>query len=87
MPLTVNGKLDRNALPEPDMQDTEKYEPSANETEKKLQKIFAEVLGLEENKLSVTADFFRLGGNSIMAIKLANRIQRTKGHCSGFLVS
>jgi len=76
MPLTVNGKLDRNALPEPDMQDVNEYEPPANEIEKALQKIFAQVLGLEENKLSVTADFFRLGGNSIIAIKLANRIQR-----------
>jgi len=76
LPMTANGKLDRKALPEPEMQDANMYEPPANATETELQKIFAEMLGLEGDKLSVTGDFFRLGGNSITAIKLANRIQR-----------
>jgi amino acid adenylation domain-containing protein len=77
LPLNASGKLDRKALPEPDTYGTEdEYEAPANKREAALAKIFAEVLGMEAEKLSVTEDFFRMGGNSIMAIRLANGIQR-----------
>jgi amino acid adenylation domain-containing protein len=79
LPLTVNGKLDRGALPEPDYQEGEGYEEPRNDAERELVKIFAGVLGLEEGQVGVTGDFFRLGGNSIMAIKLAHRIHRELG--------
>jgi acyl carrier protein len=76
LPLTVNGKLDRKALPEPDIKEEEGYEAPANETEEKLRGIFGGVLGIDGEKISVTADFFRLGGDSIRSIQLASRIRR-----------
>jgi amino acid adenylation domain-containing protein len=80
LPLTVSGKLDRRALPDPDISsEAESYICPANERETELAKIFAEVLGLDFEKLSVNGDFFRLGGDSIRSIKLANRIQRQTG--------
>jgi amino acid adenylation domain-containing protein/non-ribosomal peptide synthase protein (TIGR01720 family) len=80
LPLTVNGKLDRRALPDPDTYGAqEEYDAPANEREAELAKIFAEVLGLEAEKLSVTEDFFRLGGDSIKSIQLANRLRQRLG--------
>jgi amino acid adenylation domain-containing protein len=76
LPLTVNGKLDRRALPEIELRDEAEYEGPENETERKLCDLFGQVLEMDSGKVSVTADFFRLGGSSIMAIKLANRIQK-----------
>jgi amino acid adenylation domain-containing protein/non-ribosomal peptide synthase protein (TIGR01720 family) len=79
LPLTASGKLDRRALPELEYQGENGYEGPRNDTERELMKIFAGVLGLDEGIVSVTGDFFRLGGNSIMAIKLAHRIHRELG--------
>jgi amino acid adenylation domain-containing protein len=79
MPVTVNGKLDRGALPESEIQDTERYEGPADEMERRLCGIYGEILGIDTGSVSVWGDFFRLGGNSIMAIKLANRIQKESG--------
>ena len=47
------------------------------ETEKKLVKIWSEVLGLEEDTLSIKANFFDLGGNSLKAIRLITKIHQT----------
>ncbi|RMZ60264.1 amino acid adenylation domain-containing protein [Chryseobacterium nematophagum] len=41
--------------------------------------MYGEVLGLEPSSISIHDDFFRLGGNSIMAIKLISRIHRDLG--------
>ncbi|MBN8523119.1 MAG: acyl carrier protein, partial [Rickettsiales bacterium] len=38
--------------------------------------IWAEVLGLPEDKVSIHDDFFRLGGNSILAIKLVSKLNK-----------
>lgn len=75
MPLTVNGKLDKKALPAPDFYADEEYVSPSNDIEKKLCFIWESLLKLE--KVGVMSDFFALGGNSILAIKLAHKIAKT----------
>ncbi|WP_239101876.1 condensation domain-containing protein, partial [Microbispora amethystogenes] len=72
IPLTVNGKLDRAALPAPDLPDAGR----AAETpmEEILCGLFAEVLGVEQ--VSAEASFFELGGDSIMSMLLVAAARR-----------
>ncbi|WP_250465016.1 non-ribosomal peptide synthetase [Microbulbifer litoralis] len=72
LPLTANGKIDRNALPEPQRAAAAAYEAPANETEELLARLWAELLGLET--VSVTANFFQLGGHSLLATRMINRL-------------
>ncbi|MGV8124227.1 MAG: amino acid adenylation domain-containing protein [Candidatus Xenobiia bacterium LiM19] len=75
MPYTVNGKIDRRALPEPDFTGGEEnYAAPRNETEEMLCRMWSNELGVE--KVGISDDFFRLGGNSILAIKLSNRMTK-----------
>ncbi len=72
-PLTVNGKLDKRALPEAELGTTEEqYEEPTTEIEATICAIWAEVLGVE--RVGITDDFFRIGGNSILAIQVSHRI-------------
>ena len=64
IPLNVNQKVDRKALPAPTPSATEDYVAPANDTEKALCDIFAEVLSLE--KVGATDNFFDLGGSSLV---------------------
>ena len=74
LPLTNNGKLDRKALPDPEFGgNKDSYIPPRNELEQKICQIWAEILGLDAKKISIYDDFFNLGGNSILAIKLVNK--------------
>jgi amino acid adenylation domain-containing protein len=76
-PLTVNGKLDKRALPDPDFSSSDKYVAPVTETEVALCKIWQEVLGLEH--VGVRDNFFRIGGNSINAIQISHRISKKLG--------
>lgn len=76
LPLTINGKLDRKALPEASFTSVESYAPPSNALEEQIHHIWAEVLGLPGDKVGIRDDFFRLGGNSILAIKLATKLSR-----------
>jgi acyl-coenzyme A synthetase/AMP-(fatty) acid ligase/acyl carrier protein len=81
IPLTSNGKVDRKVLPDPEgtgMSQVEYVGPNT-ETEKKLVKIWSEVLGVDEATLSVKADFFDLGGHSIKAIRLLGQTHKQLG--------
>lgn len=77
LPVTVSGKLDRRALPSPQLTMAEVYREPGNEIEFKLQSIWAKILSLELKQVSVDSDFFSLGGNSILSIVLLNQINRT----------
>ncbi|MDG9672358.1 condensation domain-containing protein, partial [Hahella sp. CR1] len=74
MPLTPNGKVDRNALPAPDYTPQADYIAPTSPIETLLCAIWREVLGLEQ--VSVGANFFTVGGDSIKAMQVASRAQR-----------
>jgi amino acid adenylation domain-containing protein len=75
MPLTPNGKVDRRALPAPeiDAYRTQSYEPPAGNTETALAAIWSEVLGVEQ--VGRHDNFFDLGGQSLLAVRTLSRVR------------
>ncbi|MGJ4946745.1 condensation domain-containing protein, partial [Bradyrhizobium sp. HKCCYLS1011] len=74
LPLSPNGKLDRNALPAPEWQGTGEIIAPRDATEEALAAIWREVLKRE--RVSVTDNFFALGGDSIQSIQVVARAKR-----------
>lgn len=71
IPLTINGKLDKNKLLKINIiADNSKIKTPKTAEEKKINNAFTKVLGLDT--ISIDDDFFKLGGNSIKAISVAN---------------
>jgi hypothetical protein len=74
LPLTLNGKVDRRALPAPDQARPDLatgYAAPRDAVEKQLASVWAEVLGLE--RVGIHDDFFDLGGHSLLAMQLISR--------------
>ena len=77
-PLTANGKLDRNAFPDPGQPQSgcaDSYVAPRNHVEETLAAIWAEVLRLE--RVGITDNFFDLGGDSILCLQLVGKAQRS----------
>ncbi|MBZ4423386.1 condensation domain-containing protein, partial [Myxococcus sp. RHSTA-1-4] len=73
LPLNANGKVDRKALPAPDLSARrEQYVAPRTPTEQTLAELFAQVLGVE--RVGVHDDFFDLGGHSLLATQLVTRV-------------
>ncbi len=76
LPLTPNGKINRSALPAPEIQplnSTAAYEAPNSELETAIAKIWQEVLHLE--KAGINDNFFDLGGNSLLMVKVNNKLR------------
>ncbi|MEV0124837.1 amino acid adenylation domain-containing protein, partial [Streptomyces sp. NPDC050703] len=74
LPLTANGKLDRAALPSPDFTGgTEAGRAPATPVEDVLCGLFGEVLGLD--RVGADVSFFRLGGDSLLGMRLIARVR------------
>ncbi|UCH98078.1 MAG: non-ribosomal peptide synthetase, partial [Candidatus Aminicenantes bacterium] len=76
IPLTPTGKIDRQALPAPEVKPTEIYTSPRNVKEKTLVKIWSEILGIEKDTLGIDDNFFEMGGDSIKALQLAARLKK-----------
>ncbi|MFD6286392.1 amino acid adenylation domain-containing protein, partial [Streptomyces sp. NPDC060205] len=81
LPLTANGKLDRAALPAPDMQQSMSqaadFVAASGTTEELVAGVWAGVLGLD--RVGVTESFFGLGGHSLLAMQVVSRIREVLG--------
>ncbi|MBX3328843.1 MAG: amino acid adenylation domain-containing protein [Nitrospira sp.] len=71
VPRNDNGKIDRQALPEPDHVTAKEWTAARTPTEAQLAAVWAEVLGLE--RVGVHDNFFELGGDSILSLQVISR--------------
>ncbi|MDY7091403.1 MAG: amino acid adenylation domain-containing protein [Acidobacteriota bacterium] len=80
LPRTPNFKIDRRALPAPPRDRSlsdRPYEAPRNAKERRLERIFRELLGLE--RVGIHDDFFALGGHSLLMMQLVAQIQEMAG--------
>ncbi|MEU1430626.1 amino acid adenylation domain-containing protein [Nocardia sp. NPDC005746] len=76
LPLTPVGKLDRKALPEPELRQGE-YRAPSNPLEETVAGAFAEAIGLD--RVGVDDDFFAIGGNSLLATGIVAKLRELTG--------
>jgi len=76
MPLSPNGKVDRKALPEPQIIKEKRHKPPKNQIQKILVEIWSDVLGVEKRRIGIHDDFFQLGGHSLRAAALLSRVHK-----------
>ncbi|CAG1020311.1 hypothetical protein DOJK_00253, partial [Patescibacteria group bacterium] len=76
LPITTNGKIDRNALPEPDYQQYshDEFVAPHNSIEKQLTEIWCNTLDI--NQIGIHDNFFDLGGHSLLVVKLVLEINK-----------
>jgi tyrocidine synthetase-2 len=83
IPVTPNGKIDRKALPKPELITRENHTAPRNEIEKKLIELWSEVLSRDalhasqlQKSMGIDDNFFQLGGHSLKATILVSKIHK-----------
>ncbi|BAY34381.1 amino acid adenylation domain-containing protein [Nostoc carneum NIES-2107] len=77
LPLTANGKIDFQALPEPDSYNRDLatiYQPPQTELEQAIANIWQEMLNVE--KVGINDNFFELGGHSLLLVRIHSKLQK-----------
>ncbi len=77
IPITAHGKIDRTALPEPEIMAKAQYRDPSSVTESRIAALFSELLG--HDRVGVDDSFFDLGGHSLVATKLVTAIRSECG--------
>lgn len=73
IPITTHGKIDRSALPAPELLSTNDYREPAAGTEREIARLFGELLG--RDRIGADDSFFDLGGHSLLATKLVAAVR------------
>ena len=73
LPRSANGKIDRQALPQPHQVTAKEWTTPRTPTEAQLARVWAEMLGLE--RVGVHDNFFELGGDSILSLQVISRVK------------
>jgi len=76
LPLTANGKIDRQALPAPEERQTRVSIAPRTSAEKVIAAIWNDVLG-RENSVGAEDNFFEIGGHSLLATQVVSRVRNT----------
>lgn len=76
-PLTVNGKLDNEQLPLPNLDNisTADYSPPKDDMERSLAEIWGEILGIDQSKIGRGYNFFEIGGHSLSVVMLSQCVR------------
>ena len=81
LPLSITGKLDLRRLPNPNLSiNVEGYHPPENEIQRQFCNVWQDIFSI--NKVGINDDFFRLGGDSIICIRMVSQLQE-----KGFYIS
>ncbi|UCH94457.1 MAG: AMP-binding protein [Candidatus Aminicenantes bacterium] len=75
LPMTVSGKIDRKALPAPEVAPGHEYVPPHTPLENQLVEIWSDILDLGREVIGTKSNFFQLGGHSLRATALTAKIQ------------
>ena len=76
IPLTANGKLNRDRLPPPRLKIKKQYTAPGSAIERKLADIWSDVLGIEKELIGIDDNFFEHGGHSLKATLMVARIHK-----------
>ncbi|MCP5108912.1 MAG: amino acid adenylation domain-containing protein, partial [bacterium] len=76
MPLTPNGKVDRKALPDPEISAEQGHKGPRNDVEEKLLDIWSALLEKEKDTIGIDSNFFQLGGHSLNVTIMAARVNK-----------
>jgi amino acid adenylation domain-containing protein len=74
MPLNSSEKIDRKALPKPNINGSNIIASPVSDTEKKLSQIWANLLNIQN--ISISSNFFDIGGNSLLVISMVSQIEK-----------
>ena len=74
LPFTPNGKIDRKALPLPNLENNKIIVKSRNSLDYFLTEVLSDLLNLNIDNISINDNFFDLGGDSLSAINLSSKI-------------
>ncbi|MCP4180761.1 MAG: hypothetical protein GY756_23625, partial [bacterium] len=79
MPLTVNNKIDKKALPIPVFNNQFEIIQPATQVEKQLHEIWADLLNIDKESFGINSNFFELGGHSLNGTLLLYKIEKKLG--------